>query len=441
MKSVLAAVAAASVASLAFYAFSSRSNAELRRAQEAERQAWQQKESALEQALAAARRQPAVVQAASASLETVVISTKASPEEALAQLIKLKASSRDPSIRRVIYHMEQLREIGAPSVPVIAAFLDRFEDISYMELREQDGDGREGRSGRGGPGGGDDRGRPEFSRRRSDVRLSFATPPSLRIGLFDVLQGIGGEAAEKALAKTLGETGRAVEIAYLAKVLQEMAPSKYAALAAGAARDLLLNPSGEAGDRLDENAKDYLYDVLAKTGDKSFAPTAQTMIVGADGRIDRHALTYVHESLKELAMPALFAAYNDPRLTNQWEKASLLQLALNYAGPNQQANEMLNSVIGNDALPAQMRAMALIQLTRGEPTPETLRARLPVVEALKGSTQDERMLRTLDVAYQNIQSMLAGNKIDESSWRTALRGDRPDRGGNRIPGEGRGNRQ
>jgi hypothetical protein len=50
-----------------------------------------------------------------------------------------------------------------------------------------------------------------------------------------------------------------------------------------------------------------------------------------------------------------------------------------------------------------------------------------VVEALKGSTQDERMQRTLDITYQNIQSLLAGNKIEESSWRNAFRGDRAER--------------
>lgn len=424
MKAVLAAaIATATVSSLAFLALNSRNSAALRQAHEAERQAWLQKESALEQALASARRLPAQIQTVTSPGETVVVPGKPQPEAVLAELVKIKASTRDSSIRRVIFHMEQLRDIGAPSLPVIGAFLDRFEDISYMDIREDEGAGREGR----GPRGGDDRGgRPDF-RRRGDVRLTFSTPPSLRIGLFDVVQAIGGEEAEKVLAKTLGETGRAVEIAYLAKILNEMAPSKHFALAASAARDLLSNPSGEGGDRLDENSKDYLYYVLAKTGDTSFAATAQTMIVGSDGRVDRNALAYVHESLKEQAMPALYAAYRDPRLTNQWEKASLLQMALNYAGPNQQANEMLNSVVSDDSIPSQMRAMALIQLTRGEPSPETLKARLPVVEALKGSTQDERLQRTLDITYQNIQNLLAGNKIEDSSWRNAFRGDRPDR--------------
>jgi hypothetical protein len=224
------------------------------------------------------------------------------------------------------------------------------------------------------------------------------------------------------------------------KLLNEITPGKYNSLAASAAKDLLLNPSPTGGDRLDENAKDYLYYTLTQAKDATFASTAQTMIVAADGRIDRHALTYVHDMLKDQAMPAIVNAYNDPRITNQWEKASLMNLALNYAGQNQQANEMLNSVVGNDQLSAQVRTLALMQLTRGEPTPEQLRARLPVVEALKGSTQDERMQRSLDVAYQNIQAMLAGQRVDESSWRAAFsRGG--DQGGGRQPGgQGPGNR-
>lgn len=421
MKSIFAVLAAVAVTSLAFYAVSSRNATALRKAHEAQLAHWQQTEADLRDALGRARR-PIQLQAATGEPQVQVVSAQLSPQEVLNLLTKLRANSRDASIRPVIFRLEQLREIGAPSLPVIAAFLERFEDIDYMGVREE-----EQERGRG-PAGDERGGRRGDFRRRFDVRLSFATPPSLRMGLFDVVQGIGGEEAEKILASTLETTGRAVEVAYLAKVLNELAPAKYNTLAATVAKDLLLNPSPSGGDRLDENAKDYLYYVLAKSGDTSFAATAQSLVVTPDGRIDRHALSYLNETLKEQAMPAIYAAFNDQRITNQWEKASLMQLALRYAGPNQQANEMLNSIISDESVNSRTRTMALVELTRGELTPETIQARLPVVEALKGSTQDQRVHRGLDATYQNLQNLLAGKPVDDSLWRNAMFGRDGERG-------------
>ena len=75
-----------------------------------------------------------------------------------------------------------------------------------------------------------------------------------------------------------------------------------------------------------------------------------------------------------------------------------------------------------------------MSLTRGEPDEQTIRARLPLVEALKGSTDDERVQRSLDFAYQNLNNMLEGKPVEEP-WRVFRGGDDPGRRG-RSP-EGR----
>ena len=123
-------------------------------------------------------------------------------------------------------------------------------------------------------------------------------------------------------------------------------------------------------------------------------------------------------------MPAIYAAYNDPRLTNMMDKASLMNVALKHVGKNQQANELLNSVISDQSTPTAARAMAVASLTRGDLTPEEIRARIPVVEALRGSTTDERLQRALVATQQNLQNMLEGRPVDNSGMREVFRGGR-----------------
>jgi hypothetical protein len=437
MKSVLAAVISSVLAGVLVLVYAARSkDVELARRLAAEEARWAAEKGDLERALKAAKNRPTYVET-SASGEPVIVREQLNPEEIIEKLKTLRANSRDPrSIRKVIFHLEQLREIGPQSLPPIRAFLARFEDVDYMGAREarqegnlestgENGD-RGDRDRRGGPRGAEDfrdRMREFRDGGRGDARLTFVTPPSLRMGLFDVVQGIGGEEAEQILADIMSETGRAVELAYISNLLEEIAPRKYAPTAVAAAKDLLSDPPQvSGGNRLDENSKDYLYALLIKFGDQSFAANAQGMLVNTDGQIDRRALNYLDETMKDQAMPAIYAAFHDPRVTNQTDKASLMNLALKHVGKNQQANEMLNSVISNESTPTAVRAMAVVSLTRGDPTPEEIRARLPVVEALRGSTNDERLQRALAATQQNLQGMLEGRPANNNAMREVFRG-------------------
>jgi len=443
MKAIVAGCVSAVVVGALVYVHASRGKADLVQKFGAEQGRWLEEKTRLESELDRAKRQRgAVSQTIAGEPQPTVIHDGATPGEILETLKGLRANSRDPrSIRKVIFHLEQLREIGPEALPPIRAFLARFEDVDYMGVRERErseaDQGGENRDRRGGTS----RGGEDFRERirefrdggRGDARLTFITPPSLRMGLFDVVQGIGGAEAEEILANIMAETGRAVEVAYISNLLEESAPKKYAPTAIAAAKDLLLDPPQiSGGNRLDENSKDYLYDLLIKLGDQSFAANAQSMLISPNGQMDRRALNYLDDVMKEQAMPAIYAAYNDPRLTNQMDKASLMNIALKHTGLNQQANEMLNSVVSNESTPTAMRAMAVASLTRGDPTPDEIRARMPVVEALRGSTSDERLQRALAVTQQNLQNLLEGKPADNSAMRDVFRGA----GGGGIRGGG-----
>ena len=94
------------------------------------------------------------------------------------------------------------------------------------------------------------------------------------------LHDIGGEEAEKTRVEMLATTGRGLELAYLAKTLEEMAPRKHRELALNAARELLKSPPSLTNpDRFDRQAKEYLFLVLAMYQDMASAPVAQELLV------------------------------------------------------------------------------------------------------------------------------------------------------------------
>ncbi|MEI9961239.1 MAG: hypothetical protein WDM76_08985 [Limisphaerales bacterium] len=134
-------------------------------------------------------------------------------------------------------------------------------------------------------------------------------------------------------ADMLASTGRGVEVAYLTVVLEEIAPGKYHDAAIKAAIELLLTPPPiEDPDRLDDLAKSYLYGVLEFYKDTSFAVNAQQMLVGADGRLDQDAMDYLSTVLKDQSVSALYAAFQNSALTNQFDKMTLGRDILNYVG-------------------------------------------------------------------------------------------------------------
>ncbi|MBM3833413.1 MAG: hypothetical protein FJ403_09095 [Verrucomicrobia bacterium] len=426
MKAIIAVVASLGVSVAGTYVVVSKTKeAAFQRERQALQAEWAVVKAELEGDLKVARNKPARV-------ETIRVpsseagASRQSPQEILEKLKNTKVgtgSKRSATIRDVVHQLESLAESGPDAVTAIREFLARFEDMDYSteamraarELGDPPGPERLGRDERA-----DAVAAKAPGSHRNPARLDFVLPPSLRLGLVDVLREIGGDEAEKVLAETLSATGRGVEVAYLAKVLQEIAPNKYRNAAVTAAKDLLSNPPTiEKPNRLDEDSKSYLYGVLAMYNDSSFTTAAHDVIVTADGKIDRTALEYVTTTFKDQAIPVLYQAYKDRRITNLWDRASLAGQALNYAGANPQANDLFKELVHNETFPSWMRAMTIQSLAGtgffGGNTPtdrQQVQSRLNLLTALPPFA-DEQMERARKETVERLNNTLSGKSEAE----------------------------
>ncbi|HEY1120922.1 MAG TPA: hypothetical protein VGE67_04960, partial [Haloferula sp.] len=121
----------------------------------------------------------------------------------LNQLARLTVTEGDPrTARPVVAAFEALSRIGPKALPDIRQFLATGTDVTYL---------------------------PSNGRRLRDVKslLKALVPPSLRVGLFDMVAGTGGKEAGAVLAENLALSKSGLELACLCELLQETAPGKY----------------------------------------------------------------------------------------------------------------------------------------------------------------------------------------------------------------------
>ena len=293
-----------------------------------QRAAWDSERATLEQELEAARARAAAMAAAPVAIPTVPAPApvRLGPAEILGKLQILRGGN-PRQLREAVYWLAELTQHGPGALPAIREFLARNQDIDLDTAT--------------------------FTQNKSvrEVPLDFALPPSLRFGLFDVVRQVGGAEAERILAEALGQSGRGIEIVYLTRALQEMAPNKYRDSALSVARELLAATSSSAfNSPLDRNHRDNLFTVLAMYNDGSFTSTAQAQLVQADGQIDRGALKYLQQVLGPQSVAVAAQAYQDPRVADSAKKEPLARLALTYVGADQQANEFYQKAINDPVL-------------------------------------------------------------------------------------------
>lgn len=404
MKTVVAVLVAAVLGFGAAWFLLSRQAREQAARLAASEAAWQEEKADLEQQLREARKLSPEVRTITRNYSTT-LTNRIPAQEIIDRLVKLRPDTSEESrsrvFRQILYNLQLLVEQGPEVLPVIRDFLKQNKDVDYSSDVLNAAGERVGRSGVA-----------SFTSRHV-AQTDFLVPPSLRLGFVDVLDQIGGEEAEGILAEVLDTTGRGVEVAYIARVLQEEVPDKYRDNALKAARDLLANPPiVDQPNRIDENARAYLFQVLAMYNDTSFAQAAQGMLVKADGRIDRQALSYLSTTLKDQSVGALHAAYINPRLTDQAEKSALLTAMLNFAGPSAQANQMFNQLVSDDKIPPPIRALTVQNLAGGNGRerpvePHIIQSRIQVLQNLRGSLKDERVLRSIDDTVATLQRLLA----------------------------------
>jgi hypothetical protein len=421
---------------------------------------WNLEKEQLEAAAAAAKSSSAPAPAVAMSAVPAAPAEE-SPQDILNELFNIKlgtGSERNAALRLIVFKLETLAHRGKASVPAIRAFLARNVDVQYGEQSDRNSDANNpnnpadtgsqtnqpGQLGNAGPGGGGGGfggrgGRGGRFRRIQNLQIDWVVPPSLRLGLVGTLREIDGPEGEQALAEMLNTTARGVEIAYLARVLEAIAPGKYRDAAVAAARELLMNPPAiDNPDRYDELSRAYLFGVLEFFHDTSFAINAQQMLVGKDGRLDAEAMSYLTEVMKDQSVSALYAAYQNPNLTNQFDKMQLGREMLGYVGQNSQANALFAETLNNADLDARLKAFTVAQLAGGgfgpfssqSPTdPQVISSRVNILQQLLSQpayANDETMSQVISATINALQN---GTPVDMRQLFGGGRGGRGGRGG------------
>jgi hypothetical protein len=352
--------------------------------------AWQADRDRLENALAAAQGVPVTVKTLAGPAQIIQVTNIVSPEEIVERLMTMKAATGDPrSVRLLLHQFESLIAAGPAALPAIRNFLQRNQDAEYDV-----GFVRGGRDG--------------------NIPLEFSVPPSLRLGLLEAAKRIGGDSAEQLLAETLKTTGRGIEVAYLARALQQMAPDKYRSLALASARELLTSPLADPSDPLGKYDRNYLFGVFILFNDNSIASLAQSQVVLTNGQLDSVALRYLQQTMSSNTVPMVSQLYQDPRIAAD-QKEPLARAALTYAGLDERANQLIQAAINDPHMPADARRNLIEDLNEtGFPDPKHLtdadapliRNRIALIERLAAGATDPVNIRAFQEAYKDLNHML-----------------------------------
>jgi hypothetical protein len=361
--------------------------------------------------------------------------TLESPEAILEYLsnpeFELKAEDRSKGntdahrilVRQVIRQFEELTAMGPKALPAITDFLSKDLDKEFKENTAEitSGNWAQGR-----------------------MYLDPIFPPSLRIGLLNTVRHIGKReggdktAAENVLKGVLSTTGRALEVAYIANALEDLAKDIHKEDYLEAARELLMEPIREEGREvsfLNRQNRPMLLDILKRHKDTSFVETAKTQLIRTSTYKDREGnekertyidgsvMSYLTGVLGGKAMPILAGVYDNPELDDR-ARSSIRQVAAGYMGHNEDANIIINRRMtegfnllvtdGGDAKKQKQnrdRGMNTIQyylrrMGDGREVPaETLSSRQQFLSSLRAQTQDKDVLVWMDRTQQRLNDM------------------------------------
>lgn len=292
---------------------------------EAQRAAWEIERGDLEAELANARLDRPITSTLPRAEHVIVKTAAPDARQLLQRLAELKVTpgaGQNRAIRQVLALFGQLAERGPAALPALRDFLATGQDAAFDIA--------------GGKGA-----------RDVKALTGALIPATLRFGLFDLVRQIGGDEAKDILAGALGQTRRGVELAYVSQLLEEMSPGELRDTALTAARGLLASATG--------SDRDYLFGVLQRFGDTSYASTAQAQLVQADGKVDRSALRYLQQTLGEQSVALAAQTYRDARVTDADGKEPLARVALAYVGANDQALELYHTAVLDPALKPDQR--------------------------------------------------------------------------------------
>ncbi|MEE2947123.1 MAG: hypothetical protein VX392_02280 [Verrucomicrobiota bacterium] len=329
--------------------------------------------------------------------------------EILEELTKtsLTSQNRKQAQRRLNYLFESLALQGDAAVPLIREFLNKMEDIDFAVRREDESDKE----------------RQERDR-RFRATLSFSQPPTLRVGLIDILAEIGGTHAEAAVAELLSTTARGFEIAYAAKAIQGwLGRDAYRDEALGAAHELLLDPVEVAGgNKFDRVSRNYLFMVLDMYDDQTFIQSAQGMFINDDGRIDRTILDYYEDVGKVRALDAMVQAFRSGRV-HEDDMDNLAEAASRYTGINPQADQLFRDIMTGDQYNMETKLDAIRSFTQSDGDASTpgvprhvLQARLNLLNTFQYDESD-LMGKGMQLLALQLEAQISGERQDERKMR------------------------
>ena len=333
------------------------------------------------------------------------------PEAIIAQLTELKVDdARAP--RRAVYHLERLVDLGDAALPAISAFMEKDQDMAFSAQSIAPTNPQPVKGG----GKGKRSGSEPWNYFRPYPRLQTTLPETLRLGLLEVTTNIGTSAAEALLLEVLENTGRGVEVAYLELALQKISPDQHVEKILAVTRELLAiapDANTEAALTVDRRARGYLYAILVKYKDRVFVPTAQKLLVRADGTLDGLVLGYLRRVLGADAIPILQTAINDNRITDDVALYAVRDAVLHYIGESPAADALLLQTV-RDGLARQeengrlnwgVMKLPLQALYRnlGEQSADSLRARQRLVQQIRAEHDNQPLsdgLIKLDVQLE-----------------------------------------
>lgn len=415
----------------------------------------------LEAALAEARSRPPIFASARPEINSPPGTNALDPEALVAELTQLRIRSGPNRIRdlhEVIYRLRSLAHMGDRSVNAISGYLAKFEDVEYPSSGEKElipvpppdpGGGADSQTEP--PGGVNPPSIPAgvatpsqrtartnradramgprnlptrdagLAVRSERLQFEFLTPPSLRLGLMEVLAEIATPSAEAVLAEALQKTGRGVEVAYLARRLQALAPDRYRPLALTAARELLLHPVTLAGTgTFDRQQRAYLYSVFDFYHDESLAGLVPQLLVDSSGKLDRQAFSKLSKTLgRTEAMPWIYQAFNQLASTNAADRSRLLQNVLPVAGQDPYASAMVRDVLRDTTASAEARGFVVQSLAQMESLPGRekgegrnkvdvagIQAKLQFVDQLRNEFPDPTLAKSFDRVTRRLNGQL-----------------------------------
>ena len=321
--------------------------------------------------------------------------------------IKLNSANRGRIQRRINFLFESLSEQGEVAVPHIREFLNRMEDVDFAVPKSPKDESNE---------------LEHWRTRMVHGPLDFEQPPSLRIGLIDILTEVGGAKAEEALAEVLSTTARGFEIAYTARKLQKwIGKDAYRDEALGAAHELLAEPIDVAnGNKFDAASRQYLFMVLEMYNDNTFIQIAQDQLIKENGKIDRSVLSYFENISDGRAIDAVVQAMQSGQLRES-DMREMARVAVQAVGKNDaQADSLFQDIMTSDQYSLDVKLETIRSMDNAEDLTNmdkneqatVLQSRLALMNTIQLG-DDDIMSWANEIYSGRVESKIQGRGFDD----------------------------